>query len=88
MNTTRAERIATALRLSAALRMPAPDGAVPGSIGNCGRASTESCGMIDPQECSVHCDVPTDDPALLGLSGTLASRKQQLKLARRRALRF
>jgi hypothetical protein len=34
---TRADRIATALRLSAALRMPAPgpaDGAVPGPIGN------------------------------------------------------
>jgi hypothetical protein len=45
MNTaTRADRIAVAHRVSAAMRrMPAPgpnDGAVPGPIGNCGRDST------------------------------------------------
>jgi hypothetical protein len=44
--------------------------------------------MIDPQECAVHADVPTDDPALLGLAGTRRQARQQLKLARRRGLRF
>jgi hypothetical protein len=95
MNTTRDDRIAIALRLSTALHrmpgnvLPAPgpgDGATPGPIGHCGRDATESCGMIDPQECQVHADVPADDPELLSISGTRAQARAELK-ARRQGLR-
>ena len=92
---TRADRVATALRLSAALRMPgnvlpAPgpgDGAVPGPIGNCGRDATESCGMVDPQECQVHADPAPGDPETLNYAGTAAMRRQALRDARRQGLR-
>jgi hypothetical protein len=92
---TRAGRIAVAHRLSEALRrmpgavLPAPgpnDGATPGPIGNCGRDATDSCGMIDPEECAVHCSPADDDPALLSFGGTLQQRREQLKAARRRGL--
>jgi hypothetical protein len=92
MNTTRADRIATALQLRAALhRMPVPgpdDGAVPGPVGNCGRPADDprGCGMIDPQECAVHCDVPDGDPETLNYSGTLQMRREQLRAARRHGL--
>src|ERR1700724_2380458 len=88
---TYADRVAVAQQLRAALyRMPAPgpnDGATPGPIGNCGRDSTESCGMIDPQECAVHCDVPDGDPALLSIAGTRHQAREELKLRRRYGLR-
>jgi hypothetical protein len=88
---TRAGRIAVAHRLSEALRRAPgnlPDPQAEGPRGDCGRDSSETCGMIDPSECRTHADVPDGDPALLGLSGTLTSRKQQLKAARRQRLRF
>jgi hypothetical protein len=94
MNTTstRAGRVQLAEQLRTALRRtpgaPGPDdGATPGPLGNCGRSSTESCGMIDPQECAVHADVPADDPALLSYSGTLQMRRDALRVARRYGLR-
>jgi hypothetical protein len=89
---TRAARIAVAHRLTEALRRAPgdtrPDADTGGPIGNCGRGEDEECGMRNPEECSVHCSPADSDPALLGLSGTLASRKQQLRLARRRGLRL
>ena len=89
---TRAARIAVARQLTEALRRaPAPgpgDGATPGPIGDCGRDSTGSCGMIDPQECAVHADPAADDPALLAISGTRRQARQCLKAARRQRLRF
>jgi hypothetical protein len=92
MSATRADRIATAQKLRDALhRMSAPgpsDGSTPDPIGNCGRDATESCGMIDPAECRTHADPPDGDPATLSYSGTLRQRRQQLKAARRRGLRF
>jgi hypothetical protein len=84
---TRAGRIAVAHRLSEALRR-APDADAGGPIGNCGRGSDEECGMKNEQECSVHCDPAADGPALLSYTGTLAQRREQLRLARRQGLRF
>jgi hypothetical protein len=92
MNTsTRADRIATAQRLSAALRRmpgaPGPDdGATPGPIGHCGRGPDEECGMRNPQECEVHALPNDDDPALLNYSGTLRQRREQLRAAQRYGL--
>ena len=91
MDHTRADRIATALRLSAALhRMPGAlgpdDGATPGPIGNCGRGPDEECGMKDPQECQVHAEPADDDPELLAYAGTLQQRREQLRAARRHGL--
>ena len=65
MNTdTRADRIAEAHRLSAALHR-APGDIPPnseGPRGNCGRTEEgASCGMIDPQECQIHADPADDD---------------------------
>jgi hypothetical protein len=92
MNSSRADRVQLAAQLRNALhRMPAApgpaDGATPGPFGYCGRGPDEECGMIDPQECAVHCDVPDGDPETMAFAGTLASRKRQLKLARRYGLR-
>jgi hypothetical protein len=92
MNTaTRAGRVAVAHRLSEAVRRAPgdtrPDASdTPGPIGDCGRSADSPCGMKDESECQTHADVPADDPALLSYAGTLASRKQQLKAARRRGL--
>jgi hypothetical protein len=89
---TRAGRIAAALRLAEALRRAPgdirPDADTGGPIGNCGRDPEAECGMKNPEECSVHCSPPDNDPELLSYAGPLASRKQQLKAARRRRLRF
>ena len=90
---TRADRIAVAHQLRAALRR------MPGNVrsdpdtettprGNCGRSADQECGMRNPEECEVHCSPSDDDPALLSCSGTLVSRRQQLKAARRYGLRF
>jgi hypothetical protein len=91
MNTSSyADRVAGAQQLRAALRMPTPgpnDGAVPGPIGHCGRDPSEACGMIDPQECAVHADVPDNDPELLSIAGTRAQAREELKLRRRYGLR-
>jgi hypothetical protein len=87
---TRADRIAAAQQLRAALRRApsddAPDGE--GPRGNCGREESEECGMRNPQECEVHALPADNDPELLSYAGPLASRKQQLKAARRYGLRF
>jgi hypothetical protein len=92
MNTSRADRVQLAAQLRAALhRTPAPgpgDGATPGPIGNCGRGPDEECGMKDPAECAVHADPAPNDPGLLAFAGTLASRREQLKRARRHGLRL
>jgi hypothetical protein len=96
MNTTYADRVATAIQLRSALHrmpgnvLPAPgpdDGAMPGPIGHCGRGSEEACGMIDPQECQVHADPPPGDPATLAYAGTASMRRQALRDARRQGLR-
>jgi hypothetical protein len=84
--TTRAERMQIAHQLREALRHRAPDDSSPyseGPRGNCGRGPDEECGMRDPQECEIHAEPANDDPALLNYAGTLASRRQQLKAARR-----
>jgi hypothetical protein len=92
MDASTAARIATVQQLRNALRRaPAPgpnDGAVPGPIGNCGRDSTKSCGMIDPQECAVHADPAPSDPEALAFAGTRLQRLRQLKDSRRQGLRF
>jgi hypothetical protein len=89
---TRASRIAVARRLSTALhRAPGdvrPDAGDTLGPPHCGLSEDEPCDMKNPERCAIHGSVPDDDPELLGLSGTLASRKQQLKLARRRGLRL
>jgi hypothetical protein len=89
---TRASRVATAQQLRAALhRAPGdvrPDADPGGPIGNCGRDPEAECGMKNPEECSVHCSPPDNDPELLSYAGPLTSRKQQLKAARRQRLRF
>jgi hypothetical protein len=94
MNTsTRTARIATAQQLRDALRRAPGDvrpnyGDTPAPVGDCGRSVDDprGCGMKNENECKTHCSPPDDDPALLSYSGTLASRKQQLKAARRRGL--
>jgi hypothetical protein len=87
---TRADRIATAQRLRAALRRAPgdvrPDADTGGPIGNCGRGPDEPCGMKDENECAVHCNPEDDDPELLSFAGTLSGRREQLKAARRRGL--
>jgi hypothetical protein len=88
MDHTRADRIATALRLSAALhRMPAApgpaDGATPGPIGNCGRGPDEECGMKLESECQIHADVPDGDPETMAFAGTLQMRRDALRAPRR-----
>ena len=89
---TRADRVQRAAQLRAALhRMPGAPGPDAGAtLGppHCGLSEDEPCDMKNPERCAIHGSVPDDDPELLGLSGTLASRKQQLKLARRRGLRL
>lgn len=85
--TTRASRVAVAHQLREALRRapgdvrPDPDTA--GPVGNCGRGPDEECGMKNPEECAMHCSPPTDDPALLGIAGTRAQAREQLRAARR-----
>jgi hypothetical protein len=90
--TTRADRIATAQRLRAELkshRRSDDDPQAEGPRGDCGRDVDDprGCGMKDESECKTHCGPAPNDPALLGLAGTLASRKRQLKAARRDLLR-
>jgi hypothetical protein len=91
MNATRADRIATAHRLTAALHRTGIDDTnetPPAPRGDCGRDASEPCGMKDESECRTHCGPADDDPALLSFSGTLQQRRQQLKAARRYGLRF
>jgi hypothetical protein len=56
--------------------------------GNCGRGPDVACGMIDPEECTVHASSAADDPALLSYAGTRRQAREQLKAARRQGLRF
>jgi|HubBroStandDraft_6_1064221.scaffolds.fasta_scaffold636553_2 hypothetical protein len=87
---TYAGRIATAHQLRAALhRAPGdirPDADTGGPIGNCGRDPEAECGMKNPEECSVHCSPPDNDPELLSYAGTLSQRREQLRAARRQGL--
>jgi hypothetical protein len=88
---TRAGREQYALHLREAMRRRAPGDIPPnseGPRGNCGRTEEgASCGMIDPQECQIHADVPDDDPETMAFAGTLQQRREQLKAARRYGLR-
>jgi hypothetical protein len=90
---TRAGRIAVAHRLSEALRRTPSDtrpdaGDAPGPIGDCGRDAAAECGMKDSAECRTHADPADDDPELLSFAGTLTQRRELLRAARRRGLRF
>ena len=89
---TRAGRIAAALRLAEALRRAPgdirPDADTGGPIGNCGRGPDEECGMKNEQECAVHCNPEDGDPETMNYSGTLQQRREQLKAARRQRPRF
>jgi hypothetical protein len=91
--TTRAERMQIAHQLREAMRHRAPGDVRPdadtgGPIGNCGRGPDEECGMKDENECAVHCNPEDGDPETMAFAGTLQQRREQLKAARRRGLRF
>jgi hypothetical protein len=87
---TYAGRVATAHQLRNELHR-APGDIPPnseGPRGNCGRTEEGgSCGMIDPQECQIHADVPDGDPETMAFAGTLQERRRQLRAARRQGLR-
>jgi hypothetical protein len=86
---TRADRIATAQQLRAALRRTGIDDTNETPLappGNCGRGPDEECGMKDPQECALHADPTDDDPALLAYAGTRRQAREQLRAARRHGM--
>jgi hypothetical protein len=90
MDTTRADRVAVAQQLRAALhRAPGDDDTnetPPAPPGNCGRGPEEECGMKNPEQCQVHASPADDDPELLSFAGTLSQRREQLRAAWRYGL--
>jgi hypothetical protein len=90
MNTsTRADRVAEAHRLTAALHRTPGDSPPTGETprGDCGRDPSEECGMKLESECKTHCGPAPGDPETLGFAGTAAMRRQALRDARRQGLR-